>query len=377
MNLGIPKDPSDTGVPAECKEFLLSDYTFIPSWDYSLAGLAGLWWDLTTSSIICARTLEHYVRALEPRLDQIVDHTGMTAERQEILKSEPESSQSGVAEPAVSQNRAPMSAQEKMISLINEIWPKERQEKLLDMVNRILRHSSPDEVEGFNWRKRRPWFLYHADTSVQSLEDSPQTYRLKQTHNVRLRPNIRKVIKVNFLPEADWKISTIHTSLPAEKLRHVSCIDYILCGTPKIPEIAISSVRGRASSRWDGTTQASGTESSMTIAKTLGRRQELWDLYFLGLRELNDMNLLRVLKPKDEQRELLAPSEDERKANDRKMFLDAYGKSLGRVLNDSVSVLHMPTEDRTVQWVNNYYWETTCVAGRSRNQVSHHVSIPF
>lgn len=218
-----------------------------------------------------------------------------------------------------------------MIDLLGQIWPMKKQEELLVLLDKISRGKKPDDIEGFNWRKRRPGPLYHADTSVQSLEDTPHVYRLKQTHNVRLRPNIRQVINNNFLPEPDWSLRNIKECLRAEKLRHISCFDYALCGSPEIPEVALSSVRGRALCRWDNSSVV-----SKKVARVLKRRQELWDLYFLGEGDLRKFAGLKEVT-EDQSNLLDVRDQNSGAARERLEFLEAYGNSLFRVLNDSVS----------------------------------------
>src|SRR5204863_990870 len=62
--------------------------------------------------------------------------------------------------------------------------------KLLEFFHEKMK--SAEDLEGFLWRDRRPRALYHADTTVQSLEDTPQVFKLKQTRNVNIRPNLKK-----------------------------------------------------------------------------------------------------------------------------------------------------------------------------------------
>lgn len=41
-----------------CFEFVLSDYTFMTSWDRANSGMIGTWWDLEPSSVICATIVD-------------------------------------------------------------------------------------------------------------------------------------------------------------------------------------------------------------------------------------------------------------------------------------------------------------------------------
>lgn len=51
MTLGITSHAEDC--LSACKEYLLSDYAFMGTWDQSKANAFGEWWDIDSSSIIC------------------------------------------------------------------------------------------------------------------------------------------------------------------------------------------------------------------------------------------------------------------------------------------------------------------------------------
>ncbi|KAK0627931.1 hypothetical protein B0T14DRAFT_513555 [Immersiella caudata] len=291
VNLDVAPAPLDMKCMEACGEFLLADYTFIPSWDHSLAGLAGLWWDLTTSSIIATKTLHrHGSTTPGPKTD---------------------------------------------LSKAGQQSTREMKEEILHVLDRIWRQKKPDQTEGFNWKKRRPrlgpQLLYHPNTSVQSLEDTPHVYREKQTKTVNLRPHLARLIKAAALPKPDWSLETIHEALPPAELRWVSCFDYALSGRPEMPEVVIRSARGRVSCRLDvhqdmGNLARATDQSPEAI---LGNRQELWDLFFLGQK---DMSKFPGLKLSAEQTAFLSHAREKENQD----FLKRYGKLLFRVLNDSL-----------------------------------------
>jgi hypothetical protein len=41
-----------------CYRFLMSDYTFISSWDESRDNLIGSWWDVEVGSVLCATLID-------------------------------------------------------------------------------------------------------------------------------------------------------------------------------------------------------------------------------------------------------------------------------------------------------------------------------
>ena len=94
--------------------------------------------------------------------------------------------------------------------------------------------------------KRHPGTLYHADATVQSLEDGPQVYELKQTRNVMIRPNVQKYFEEHGISSPDWALKNITDEITPLKLLHISCIDFTLKADDNdTPEIGISSTKGR------------------------------------------------------------------------------------------------------------------------------------
>ncbi|KAH7327720.1 hypothetical protein B0I35DRAFT_415566, partial [Stachybotrys elegans] len=329
-----------------CGEFLLADHTFIPSWDHSLAGLVGLWWDLTTSSIIAAKTLKRYTTAGTSDIqlkESSADASGAPAGTSDIQLNESIADASGAPtgtspiqlkdssvdasdapKTRVDAPKAPLKTQKTAIA---GQQPEQMQKQIIKLVDRIWRGQKPADMEGFNWKKRRPGLRYHADSSVQSLEDTPDIYQLKHTKEIKLRPHLKKLISGNYLQEPHWTLEEIRSRLPAENLRWVSCIDYALSGTPEIPEVVISSARGRAFCRWNVCDGIKNTATESNLDSVLNHRQELWDLFFLGIK---DMNKFPGLNLTADQKRFLGASEPSRKD-----FLERYRTSLFRVLHDS------------------------------------------
>jgi len=315
LNLGIQAPPGQYPME-DCMNFQLADFTFIPSWDYSKACTAGLWWDLTTTSIICAKLLEGY----QPKLTRRQPHSNRNASRGLFPfgseKNEGEGAESE-EDVATSDNAVPA----RSLSLKQQV----DFQKVIEVLEQI-RHAGkpPGEItEGFSWKKRRPPLLYHADTYVQSLEDSPNVYKLKQTGSVKVRPNIKRFQQDNALAMPDWTLKTIDEALPAVKLRHVSCFDFALKSTdPNTPAIGISSISGRADRSW----RRVAASECRRLAQLL-ERGNLWELYFLNAHHLH--RDFPKLKKEDQ---LLLRDEDL-----RSRLFDAYRRPLLRVLNDSVS----------------------------------------
>jgi len=326
VTLDTAQSPEDSQCFDACKEFLLADQTFIPSWDFSKARVVGLWWDLTTSSIICSKLLIEKQRERDPRRGTIpIKLMPMRGEQDDAVNvARPDGNTGQMTSAAIVTN----------------------QKKMIKILEQLKASKANEEAEGFTWRKRRPGLLYHADTSVQSLEDTPQVYKLKQTHDVRVRPNIRKLMMENKLTPPNWTLTNIPTTLPAKKLRHISVFDFNLGGTTNDSEILISTVNGEAARAAiiSETGSAKTRSDIVSLAKLIKLKPKLWEVYCLGIssdccaglqgREkqlVEDACRRYVGKLEDAQRLLV---EDKQL---RKTFLDLYQNSLFRVLNDSVS----------------------------------------
>jgi hypothetical protein len=286
-----------------CKKFLLADWTFIPSWDYSRAVAASLWWDLTTSSIICTQLLVDCLRHTKRRNNSCED----------IMKGPLEI----IAEPE-------STAGEEQIIRLSTGQEKRLHEKLEKVLD-VLELSKPkllDENEGFTWKKRCPGMLFHPDTSVQSLQDTPQVFGLKQARNIQIRSNIKAFLRKNYLARlTDYSLGNIRSLIPARKLFHISCVDFSLAVTDSdMPEVGISLIRGRMDQGW-----LKHCLHGPRVLKLLGQKHELWDFYFLDPK----IEHRCFAKFKDPDKQFLKEARSE--------VLRAYGDSLLNVFNDSVS----------------------------------------
>ena len=304
VTLDIASDGLDSECLSDCREFLLADYTFIPSWDYSKAGAVGLWWDLTTSSIICSRFLDEISRDREAEAFR-------KAHDQQDSDFPREADTKAIAPPKIDL----LVPEQKAIT--------ENLKAILNILEQLKRGKVSEEVEGYTWKKRRPNLRYHADTSVQSLEDTPQVYKIKQTHNIKLRPNFRRFMRENCLKPPNWTLIDIPETLPAVKLRHISVLDFTLSGTNNDPEILLSTIRGEADRSWE-----KDASQVARLTKVLKENPGLWDLYFLNGYETQPI----AAQPRNGGGDLLCDLEL------RKTFFQSYQQSLFRVLNDSVSL---------------------------------------
>ena len=278
VNLGIAKNTGEC--MRACRKFLLSDYTFAPSWDHSRAFVVGHWWDLTTSSIICRKMLSE----------------GLIKRRLSLASS---SDESDTGLPELSKGET----------------------KIIQLLERIAGRSKEDP-EIFNWEKRQPRIFYHPDTSVQSLEDTPNVFKLKQTSSVSVRPNIRRYFTEYALSPPDWSLETIQEIIPPADLRSVSCVDfYLKLNSYDTPELGIN-IKGRVDPTYWYPKKGNEDKEFLDF---LNSNPGLWDFYFLGRHERHPSH---TTAPKSVKMLFQNGNGID--------FLDRYSTSLFNILNDSV-----------------------------------------
>lgn len=266
----------------DCKEFLLADYTFAPTWDPSKASAEGLWWDLCTSSIISTKLLINAAKHawgisdLDPDL---CDQTALSTKTSGLVIQQGD--------------------------IFSEMI-KEQKEKMTDLKN--AQRVNPDLRPGFTWRKLRPRARYHPDTFVQSLKDTPKLFQTKEEGEVSVRSWIARYLeKRHIIWDPIWKLADIKKKIPAEELRHTSVFDLSLSTSDnEVPKIGFPCITGRADSLWKKNTGL-GRDQIQSIDDIAGEvklrklsRPDPWDIYFLdknrqyrqwyGLNAENDQN---------------------------------------------------------------------------------------
>jgi hypothetical protein len=224
-----------------CQEFLLSDYTFIGSWDRSDKFMVSTWWDLLPSSILAGTLLDRRLKlqnseAPDPiqdgRLNRVVEGAEKTN-----------------AKDLASNQTSPVPGM-----LVKKPTIKAGDDTTDDIVKRLLdglgRASTKQAEEGeeFDWRSRRPQRICFPDTFTQSLEDTPELFRSKQLKNVSIRSNVKKYLEKRnndmTMPDPDWSLDTAEEKIRAEELLYLSCWD-LSKSSGNGTEIYIRSSKGR------------------------------------------------------------------------------------------------------------------------------------
>jgi hypothetical protein len=322
---GISSNPDES--MQAYKAFILCDYTFMATMDQSRYDAIGQWWDMTTSSIVCATILDQWQRKERPQSTSTLDNYTERESPYEGLELPPRIENgplrrgSSFADP-IKRFQTPKSVQ--FDEPEQKELPKDDTRKILEILQEKTKPK--EESEGFVWMKRRPGTLYHADSTVQSLEDTPQVYELKQTKNVMIRPNVKKYFEEHGITSPDWDLESITRDIPPLKLLHISCFDFTLKADDNdTPEIGISCTKGRIDKGFWRISMENQPEVMGLIEQQ--KEPSLWLLYFMGKADRHPKWPTLSIH----FRQLL----QEEKC--RSSLLKAYQTSLFSVLNDSVS----------------------------------------
>ncbi|KAK0642174.1 hypothetical protein B0T16DRAFT_462179 [Cercophora newfieldiana] len=289
-----------------CNKFLLADFTYSSSWDTSKTTTVGQLWDFVTSSIICAELVDNI--ATENATNNTLEATDSSEVTNDDCSPDPR-----------------LAKLEAVVAQISQLIAQNEMDKRCGQKIDIHRG------QRFDWLSFRPKPLFHADTTVQSLEDTPEFYHLKQTQSMKLQTNIDKYLKDNFMPPNEWSLETIKDAIHASKLHHLSCFDLaLMVDRNDLPEISKPFIRGRANADFwkpGGWLSKKHPVKSAQLLALLGTDSTLMDLYLIGkAAEYPGFQLW-----KEEAQDLL------RNQDLKDELLDAYQDSIFMVLNDSIA----------------------------------------
>lgn len=308
-----------------CNKFLLADYTYSSSWDTSKTTTMGQWWDFVTASIICAELVDKVVADNDAVNNSLQTTKDMKATDEGGSKPDPR-----------------LAKLEVTVEQMHQLMIQNATDK------RRSQEAEAHSGHQFNWLSFRPKPLFHADTTVQSLEDTPDYYHLKQTQNIKLQTNISKYLCDNVMPPNEWSLETIKEAIHASKLHHLSCFDLaLMVDRNDLPEISKPLVRGRANTLfWQvggWSSQRHPAESAQLLA-LLCKNSTLMDMYLIG----KAVEYPGFQSWKEEDKNLLLNQDLKNE------LLDAYQDSLFMVLNDSVRspfsrpITPHPSEDSNI-----------------------------
>ena len=313
LNLDIAgSDKNRDVILDQCKEFMVTDYTFMASWDASKPTTVGHWWNFITSSVVCAKLLD-----------------------EEIARREQLSKQNGSTDP---QNTT-TGPEAEQLELLRKIYACCKKQKRV-----------PAWKSTFDWRRLKPKMLYHSDTAARSSTDTPQLETVKQKAAIKLRSNIWQFLLCNFMGELAETLQEIERNSGPAKLHNISCFDlFLTADSNDLPEISEPVPSGRANKAfWDQWAKETGdlrdrvepTQKSRLLRlfrrgnRVMGRHKSaiegsgLMDLYLVGNTGPIERSVLRNYPL------LTSPNVT------RETLLSKYQESLLSILNSSVSKKH-------------------------------------
>jgi len=197
----------------QCKEFMISDYTFMASWDSSKPTTVGHWWNFITSAVVCGKLLAEKTAA-------------RTADSSQCQEKDATST------PA-----------------------KLREVELLEKIYACCQHQTSRTIPvgssaSFDWKRHKPKMLYHSDAAARSLKDTPDVDKVKQQADAKLRKNIWQFLWCNCMPNAAETLRVIERKTGPSKL-HISCFDFFLMAASNdLPEISEPVPSGRADEKF-------------------------------------------------------------------------------------------------------------------------------
>jgi hypothetical protein len=348
--LGILEAPQGQAVPKSCKEFMLSDYSFAPSWDTSNPAPPGDWWDLTTTCIIAAKMIDdqHSMPKSEQVPLPLTSSEDKGASRVwlyggHLASGSGTSHRTPMQQPADKADRdrarpgaiSPFMAQAETAEQRDDRYL-EKIKKLVEDAIKQSKATDRDSSTIFEWNKRKPPRIYHAESVVQSLEDTPYLSKLLRQKNVKVRQNVQKRLGQD---GPDWSLKSVKEFIEPLKLLHASAFDFTLKADGNhMPEISLPVPKGRA--RWPLIAGKFFTRHGVNFGaqEVTKHGSELWDLLLLDKQQLFDKQQETETTNHEDYKKLPIDVRTLLRSRDnRHKLLSSIQTSLFTTLNDSVS----------------------------------------
>ncbi|KAK3350289.1 hypothetical protein B0T25DRAFT_458542 [Lasiosphaeria hispida] len=233
-------------------EFLLSDYSFMASWDRADTNMVGRWWSIQPVAMICATLLDlklegklQAAKALDPSLEGPVgDEMGQSVPnlRAETILLDV----SGANASAFARGTAATQA-----VLIQALAQQVRQST-----------DGAGPVKEFDWITRKPSTIYYPAYATQSLDDTPEIYGHAQTRDVRLRRSLQHYLESHgakdITESPGYTISNVNSYIPQRDLCLMDLFDVFQssdfefhterrrCGPPSVSGERLSSTHSNS-----------------------------------------------------------------------------------------------------------------------------------
>ncbi|KAH7407184.1 hypothetical protein BKA64DRAFT_666015 [Cadophora sp. MPI-SDFR-AT-0126] len=208
-------------------EFLMSDYSFMTSWDRADGNMVGKWWDLEPVSVICATLLDlKFEGKLKSAIsEETADQLGHSVHDIEESPSVQRRNSEIMPEPTQEDSIRDILLQMK------KLQEESSKEHLLQMRQLLVREdvTGTFSVKAFDWVPCKPGKLYHPHWWVQSISDTPDMYQAKQTKDVPLRKDVQKYLtsreRTDIIADPTYTPGNILSKLPPAELQFLSVFD--------------------------------------------------------------------------------------------------------------------------------------------------------
>jgi len=167
-------------------EFLLSDYSFMASWDHADANMVGRWWSIQPVAMICATLLDlklegklQAAKALNPSLEGPMGDD--MAQSMPNLRSDTVLLD-GSSAPA----RGAAATQAALIQALVQQLRQSTDEG-----------AGSSSVRAFDWITAKPSPIYYPTYATQSLDDTPEIYGRARTRDVHLRRSLQHYLETH------------------------------------------------------------------------------------------------------------------------------------------------------------------------------------
>ncbi|KAL3424188.1 GTPase-activator protein for ras-like GTPase containing protein [Phlyctema vagabunda] len=271
-------------------EFLLSDYSFMTSWDRSDHEMVTKWWDLEPVAVICVTLLDLKQNSkLKAAKSQTSD--GLSQSFHGALSADQDLDVSG----SVQDQEGESSIREILLEL-----KRAQEETSYEHLSQIRQLLVQDEMginriaKPFDWGSCKPNHIYHPTWWVQSLNDSPESFKAKQTKDVVLRKNARQYFKKreaeHIIKNPEYTLANIKQKVPAEDLQFLSVFNLSLHDDydyrSKIISIkTLTSTDHPTGGRRSTVTRRSSAKKQASIAYSLNQLEEYRTLLFENLND--------------------------------------------------------------------------------------------
>jgi len=158
---------------------------------------------------------------------------------------------------------------------------------ILHKIHNLHQRTNEQAKPVFAWKRAKPKKIYHSDSTVRSVEDTPDLDKVQNRPGdgvLTLRLNLRRYFKFSALPGAACPLKSIGDNIGASKLHNLSCLDILLAtDNTDHPETSLPIVRGRADKAF-WADWASQDESRKALFELFNQKRGagLQDMYLIG-----------------------------------------------------------------------------------------------